>query len=99
MIIRGEVLFSHPDVAEVAVIGVPDPHRGEQAAAFVRPRPDHHPTEEQLFEFVRRRLAAHKAPRYWRFVDVFPLNDSGKVQKLALREGRLAEQRGEDRSP
>jgi fatty-acyl-CoA synthase len=105
MIIRGgeniypreieEILFAHPDVAEVAVVGVPDPHWGEQVAAFVRLRPGRWPTEQQLFEWVRRHLAPYKTPRHWRFVDVFPLNASGKIRKLELRDRWLEEQRAE----
>ena len=98
MIIRGgenvypreieEVLFSHPAVSDVAVVGVPDDKWGEQVAAFVRcsaPQGDR-PSEQELFDFVRQHLAPHKTPRYWVFVDDFPLTASGKVQKFVLRE-------------
>jgi fatty-acyl-CoA synthase len=97
MIIRGgenvypreieEVLFAHPAVADVAVVGVPDEKWGEQVAAFIRCTPGSgRPTEDELFAFVRQRLAPHKTPRLWVFVEDFPLTASGKVQKFVLRE-------------
>ena len=96
MIIRGgeniypreieQVLYAHPGVTDVAVVGVPDDHWGEQVAAFVRPAPDLAVTAEELTAYCRARLAAHKTPRHWVFTDAFPLTASGKVQKFVLRE-------------
>jgi fatty-acyl-CoA synthase len=96
MIIRGgeniypreieQVLHAHPGVADVAVVGGPDPYWGKQVAAFVRPGPGEQVTREELGSYCRARLAAHKAPRHWVFVDAFPLTPSGKVQKFILRE-------------
>ena len=96
MIIRGgenvypreieEVLLSHPKVAEVAVVGLPDEKWGEQIAAFVRAAPGATPTEAELFAHVREHLAPHKTPRTWAFVDAFPLTPSGKIQKYVLRD-------------
>jgi fatty-acyl-CoA synthase len=87
------VLFGHPSVADVAVVGLPDPVWGEQVAAVVRPAVDPPPTEDELTEFCRTRLAGFKTPRRWAFVDEFPLTGSGKVRKHVLRErlvtGRL----------
>jgi fatty-acyl-CoA synthase len=103
MIIRGgeniypreieDVLFDNPDVAEVAVVGVPDDTWGEQVAAFVRPAPGQAPTEDELVAYCRERLARHKTPQYWAFVDQFPLTASGKIQKYVLRD-QLAAARG-----
>jgi len=96
MVIRGgENLFpaeieaalqEHPAVTEVAVIGVPDPKMGEELAAFVRAAAGPRPTVAALRAHVRERLAAPKTPRYWIFVDDFPLTGSGKIQKFVLRE-------------
>jgi acyl-CoA synthetase (AMP-forming)/AMP-acid ligase II len=86
-----DLLHTHPDVAGVAVVGVPDPSYGEQVAAFVRPAPGRSPTQEQLFAFCREHLAPHKTPRYWVFVDQFPMTASGKVQKFLLREQFVAQ--------
>lgn len=80
------VLFGHPDVAEVAVVGVPDATWGEQVAAFIKPAPGSTPDENELHGYVRKRLAPHKAPRIWRFVEAFPMTATGKVQKFVLRD-------------
>jgi fatty-acyl-CoA synthase len=99
MIIRGgeniypreieAVLFEHPGVGDVAVVGVPDDKWGEQVAAFVRPATDVPPSIAELSAHVRARLAAYKAPRRWVLVDAFPLTGSGKVQKFVLRDRYL----------
>jgi fatty-acyl-CoA synthase len=97
MIIRGgenlfpaeieEALFKHPDVAEVAVVGLADETWGEVVAAFVRPAdPSAPPTKEGLRAHVRSLLSPQKTPTEWVIVDVFPLTGSGKIQKFALRE-------------
>ncbi|MGH9036249.1 MAG: AMP-binding protein [Acidimicrobiia bacterium] len=96
MIIRGgeniypreieDVLFTHPGVAEVAVVGVADPKWGEQVAAFVRPAGAQPPGPDELRAFAQEHLAAHKVPRHWRFVDQLPVTASGKVQKFVLRQ-------------
>ncbi|GAC1589024.1 MAG: AMP-binding protein [Acidimicrobiales bacterium] len=97
MVIRGgenlypreieELLFTHPGVAEVAVLGIPDPKWGEELAAVVRLAPGHEAvTEKELRAFVRDRLAPQKAPRVWSFVEQLPLTPSGKIQKFVLRE-------------
>ena len=96
MIIRGgeniypkeieEVLFAHPEVAEIAVVGVPDDKYGEQVVAFVRRTDDSEITSTELTTHCRERLAAFKRPRSWVFVDSFPLTASGKIQKFVLRE-------------
>lgn len=78
-------LIEHPDVTEAAVIGVPDPFMGEELAAFVRVS-GVPPDVAALRAHVRERLAAPKAPRYWVFVEEFPLTGSGKIQKFVLRE-------------
>jgi fatty-acyl-CoA synthase len=95
MIIRGgeniypaeieSLLFAHPDVADVAIVGVPDDRWGEQVAAVIRPAEACVPDPDALFAYVREHLANYKTPRYWIFVDEFPLTGSGKVQKFVLR--------------
>jgi acyl-CoA synthetase (AMP-forming)/AMP-acid ligase II len=101
MIIRGgeniypreieQVLFEHPAVADVAVVGVPDAKWGEQVAAFVRPAPGRTPDPEELFAYCREHLAPHKTPRYWTVLEEFPQTPSGKIQKFVLRERFLAQ--------
>jgi fatty-acyl-CoA synthase len=96
MIIRGgenvypreveAVLHQHPAVSEAQVIGVPNRKYGEEIMAWVRLAPGAAATEEELERHCRERLAAYKRPRYWRFVETFPLTVTGKVQKYRLRE-------------
>jgi acyl-CoA synthetase (AMP-forming)/AMP-acid ligase II len=87
------VLVEHEDVADVAVLGVPDRAWGEQVAAFIRPAAGRTPDPERLFAYCRDRLAPHKTPRYWTLLDAFPLTPSGKVQKYVLRERFVAASR------
>jgi len=97
MIIRGgvnlypreieDLLFDHPAIAEVAVIGIPDEKWGEQVGAIVRLRDGvEKPSQDQLRSWCRDRLSAHKAPAYWFFTDTFPMTPSGKIQKFVLRD-------------
>jgi acyl-coenzyme A synthetase/AMP-(fatty) acid ligase len=93
------VLLEHPAVAEVAVVGSPDPIRGENVKAFVIVRAGHEPTEalaEELLAFSRRQTAAYKCPREVEFVPDLPKTISGKLRRVDLREqevARLADQR------
>jgi fatty-acyl-CoA synthase len=101
MIIRGgenvypreveEFLYTHPDVADVQVIGVPDERYGEEVMAWVRPREGATLTGEQLAEYCRGRIATYKIPRYWKFVDAYPMTVTGKVQKFRMREMAIEE--------
>jgi fatty-acyl-CoA synthase len=94
MIIRGgenvypreveEFLYTHPDVRDVQVIGVPDVRMGEELMAWVIAR-DPGLTEEAIRDFCRGRIAHYKIPRYIKFVDGFPLTVTGKVQKFRMR--------------
>jgi len=96
MIIRGgenvypreveAVLHGHPDVSEVQVIGVPSVKYGEEVMAWVRLAPGAAQDERVLERCCRERLATYKVPRYWRFVEEFPMTVTGKVQKYRLRE-------------
>lgn len=96
MIIRGgeniypreieDILFTHPAVAGVAVIGANDDEWGEVVAAFIQLRADHAPDEAELDAFCRRHMASYKVPRMWRFVEQFPQTASGKIQKFLLRQ-------------
>jgi fatty-acyl-CoA synthase len=96
MIIRGgenvfpreieDVLFTHPGVANAAVLGLPDQEWGEVVAAFIQPRASYSLTAEMLETFCRERLASFKVPRIWHFVQQLPQTASGKVQKFLLRD-------------
>jgi fatty-acyl-CoA synthase len=101
MVIRGgenlypreieEFLYTHPAIADVQVIGVPDERYGEELMAWVVLRPDATLTEEGLREFCMGRIAHFKVPRYVKFVDSFPMTVTGKVQKFKMRESAIEE--------
>jgi len=104
MIIRGgeniypreleEFFFTHPAVADVQVIGVPCSKYGEEIVAWVRLHPGHVASEDELREWARARIAHFKVPRYFRFVDEFPMTVTGKVQKFRMREISVEELSG-----
>ena len=81
-----EALSHHPDVVEVAVIGVPDERWVEAVTALVVCRPGSRPTADELLAFARDRLAGYKLPRSIEFVEELPRTPSGKVLKRELRE-------------
>jgi fatty-acyl-CoA synthase len=101
MIIRGgeniypreieEFLYTHPDVSDVSVIGVPDVKYGEELMAWVKVREGAALTEDDVKDFCRGRIAHFKVPRYVKFTDGFPMTVTGKVQKFKMREQAVAE--------
>ncbi len=101
MVIRGgenvypreveEFLYSHPEVADVQVVGVPDERYGEELVAFVIPRAGAELEPEQLREFCSGRIAHYKIPRYVMLVAEYPMTVTGKVQKFKLREQAVRE--------
>jgi fatty-acyl-CoA synthase len=80
------VLHEHPDVAEVAVIGVPDKEWGERVRAFVVAKPGATPDEGAIKAFCRERLSGPKVPREVQFLEALPRNPTGKILKRELRE-------------
>ena len=100
MIIRGgenvypreieEFLYTHPDIADVQVVGVPDLRYGEELCAWVVARSGASLTEEAVREFCQSQLAHYKVPRYVVFTDGFPMTVTGKVQKYKMREDAIA---------
>jgi len=95
--VAGEIVFEpevesaihkHPEVAEVAVIGVADELRGEVPKAFVALKPESKVSEGELRYFLRQHLAHFKIPHYFDFTDVLPKNRAGKIDKEILRDQR-----------
>jgi long-chain acyl-CoA synthetase len=80
-----DLLLEHPGVAEVAVVGKPDPAKGEEVVAFVVKSPGQEPDEEELLAFASERLAKYKRPKEIRFVTELPKSPIGKVLKKDLR--------------
>ncbi len=82
------LMYRHPAIAEVGVVGVADPYRGEEPLAFVVLKPDAKGkvTAEQIAEWCKSEMSAYKAPRTVRFVDALPKTATGKVLKRILRE-------------
>ncbi len=101
MIIRGgdniypreieEFLYGHPEVSDVQVIGVPSERYGEEVMAWVKPKEGSALTGDALDAFCRNRIASNKIPRYWKFVDGFPMTVTGKVQKYLMRQAAVEE--------
>ena len=97
MIIRGgeniypreieELLFQHPSVGEVAVVGLPDERMGEIVGAFLRAAPGQTIDRQTLFDYLRENLSPQKTPAHWFELEEFPLTGSGKIQKFELRKG------------
>lgn len=82
-----DVLYQHPAVRETAVVGVPDPYRGERVKAFVALKPDQTASADELVAFSRRHLAAYKVPREIVFVEEIPKTATGKFLRRVLRDG------------
>jgi fatty-acyl-CoA synthase len=101
MIIRGgenvypreieEFLYTCPKISDVQIIGIPDPKYGEEIMAWVKLREDETATPEELSDFCRDKIAHYKIPRYFKFVDSFPMTVTGKIQKYLMREQSIKE--------
>jgi fatty-acyl-CoA synthase len=104
MIIRGgeniypreveEFLYTHPDISDVQVIGVPSEKYGEEVMAWVKVRDGAELSDEKLAAYCEGKIARYKVPRYWKFMkgaEMWPMTISGKVQKYKMREMAVAE--------
>jgi fatty-acyl-CoA synthase len=100
MVIRGgeniypreieEFLYTHPDIVDASVVGVPDPTYGEELMAWIRLRPGAASlTADSLREFCTGRLAHYKIPRYVHLVDEFPMTVTGKIRKVEMRAAAI----------
>ena len=101
MVIRGgenvypreieEFLYTHPKVSDAQVIGVPDAKYGEELMAWIKLRDAEAATAEEMRDFCREGIAHFKVPRYFKFVDDFPMTVTGKVQKFIMRQQSIQE--------
>ena len=101
MIIRGgeniypreieEFLHTHPKIANVQVIGIPDETRGEEVMAWVQLREGEATTVADIQAFCQGQIAAYKIPKYFKFTDYFPMTVTGKVRKVEMREISIGE--------
>src|SRR5579884_3246254 len=101
MIIRGgenvypreieEFLYTHEKISDVQVIGVPDAKYGEEIMAWIKVKPGEQVTEEELKEYCKGKIAHNKIPRYFKFVDAFPMTVTGKIQKFLMRQEAIEE--------
>jgi fatty-acyl-CoA synthase len=86
-----DVLSMHSAIAESVAFGIADERWGEQVAVCIRLKPDTaSPAIQELEDFLREHIARHKVPKFWKFVEHFPVNAMGKVQKNILREEFVA---------
>lgn len=109
MIIRGgenispreieEFLYTHSAIADVQVIGVPSRRYGEEIMAWVRLKADAGADEGELRRFCEGRISHFKIPRYWKFVDAFPMTVTGKIQKFVMRQQSVEELGLHDETP
>ncbi|MCB1003034.1 MAG: fatty acid--CoA ligase family protein, partial [Acidimicrobiales bacterium] len=86
------LLLAHPDVAQVAVIGIPDERLGEVGMAFVVPSAGSTPDPDEIVAWSREHMANYKAPRRVELIDELPINATGKVVKDELRARARAEE-------
>jgi fatty-acyl-CoA synthase len=96
MVIRGgeniypreieEFLFTHPDIEQVAVVGIPDPKYGEELCAWIKLKAGRSLAEQAVRDYCKAKLAHYKVPRYVRFVETFPQTVTGKIQKFKIRD-------------
>lgn len=86
-----EFLFTHPKIADVAIVGLPDRKVGEAVLAWIRLKTGSTVTEDEIREFCNGKIAHFKVPQFIRFVDAFPMTVTGKIQKFRIREIEIEE--------
>lgn len=85
-----EILYTHPKVAQAAVVGLPDPPAGEKVKAYVQLKPGTEATEEEIFDFCKKNMAGYKRPREIEFRESLPTSAVGKILRRVLRDEEMA---------
>lgn len=86
-----EFLYTHPEISDVQIVGVPDPKYGEELMAWIIPKKDALLDEETVRAFCQGNISHYKIPKYINFTDAYPMTASGKIQKFKLRELSIEE--------
>jgi len=86
-----DFLYTYPNILDVQIIGVPSEKFGEEVMAWVKVRKGFDVTETELLDYCKGRIAHYKVPKYWKFVDEFPMTISGKIRKVEMREISIKE--------
>lgn len=86
-----DFLYTYTHILDVQIIGVPSEKFGEEIMAWVKVRKGFTITEEELLDYCKGKIAHYKVPKYWKFVDEFPMTVSGKVRKVEMREISIKE--------
>jgi fatty-acyl-CoA synthase len=84
-----EFLYTHPKIADVQVVGLPDQRLGEIVVAWIRLRTGERCSEQEIRDHCRGKIAHFKIPQIIRFVEAFPMTVTGKIQKFKIREAEL----------
>ena len=84
-----EFLHTHPRIADVYVVGLPDERLGERVLAWVKLKAGESANEDEVREFCQGKIAHFKIPEFIRFVDAFPMTVTGKVQKFVIRQKEI----------
>jgi len=86
-----DFLYTYPNILDVQIIGVPSEKFGEEVMAWVKVRKGFNVTEDELLNYCKGRIAHYKVPKYWKFVEEFPMTISGKIRKVEMREVSVKE--------
>lgn len=86
-----DFLYTYLNILDVQIIGIPSEKYGEEVMAWVKVRKGFDVTEAELLDYCKGRIAHYKVPKYWKFVDEFPMTISGKIRKVEMREISIKE--------
>lgn len=86
-----DFLYTYTNILDVQIIGIPSEKFGEEVMAWVKVRKGFTITETELIDYCKRKIAHYKVPKYWKFVDEFPMTISGKIRKVEMREISIKE--------